>query len=353
MSNLKYSRLTADGIDAINRLNNIGVEQWRSEFFSPHKPNSFVIQCVDTEIDQKVGCEGYLDYKLIYNGELVQAHRSERTLVSPNYRGQGMFNDLVKCCDEMACAVNSHMSWGSTVALKAFERVGFDGFTGFRNYVFYPVEFSIVEKFCLFRKHFRLLNPLRLLSLKKSRNLEDIRKIFSFLSALKGAKGVERVVGLAVTPIDYTLAQQVISESGRRGDYFIAPQESLMKWLAEKSKVYKEYSLLFNGKYIGHCIYRLDQASCVIHMVDIFCTEPNTLPKILHFIAENEKNSGVTGIFLPLNGKNRTHQEYLNEIKKLGVMSIQKAGSFVIKTLKAGDKITIDKLAVTDLWLEL
>ena len=56
---------------------------------------------------------------------------------------------------------------------------------------------------------------------------------------------------------------------------------------------------------------------------------------------------------MPLNGENRTHTTYINEIKELGVLNFQKAGNFVIKTLDKKEKITIKDLSLTDLWLEL
>lgn len=353
MSALVYSKLKESEIETVNQLNNVGVKEWTREFFSPHKPNSFVIQCTDTEKNEMVGCEGYVDYKLMYNGEMVQTHRSERTLVNPNYRGQGMFNKLIDGCDELAIASGSHMSWGATAALKAFERVGFNKFTGFRNYVFYPIPYSIGEKLSLLSRWSELLNPVKVWRIRKTGSLRDIRKLVSFASVFKGAKKVKYTGVLTDTPIDYDAAERMIAESGENGVYYIVPGVSLMSWLADKSITYNEYSIILNGENIGHCIYRTEKDFGYIHVVDIFCKESQQFPLILDYIAQKEKGNGVMSVFMPLNGRNKTHMAYIKEINDMGVMNIQKAGNFVIKTLARKDNVTIEELALTDLWLEL
>lgn len=353
MSSLVYRKLREDEIEAVNRLNDVGINEWTTEFFSPHKPISFVIQCTDTEKNEMVGCEGYVDYKLMYNGELIQSHRSERTLVNPNYRGQGMFNKLIDGCDELAMETQSHMSWGATAALKAFERVGFDKFVGFRNYVFYPIRYSLREKIGLMFKWGELLNPVKAWKIKKSGKLKDVRKLLSFASMLKGAGKVNPQGKVTDVPLNYNEIKNMVVARGGKDEYYIVPDASLMGWLADKSKTYTQYCVQVDGKNVGHCIYKTEKEFGHIHVVDIFCDEAKYFPVILDYIAKKEKGNGLMSIFMPLNGENRTHSTYINEIKKLGVLNFQKAGNFVIKTLDKKEKITIKDLSLTDLWLEL
>ncbi|MCB0696259.1 MAG: hypothetical protein KDC07_02775 [Chitinophagaceae bacterium] len=352
MSALVYKKLKEEEVEAVNSLNDVGVETWRNEFFSPYKPVSFVIQCTDTEKNEMVGCEGYVDYKLMLNGEMVQTHRSERTLVNPNYRGQGMFNKLIEGCDELAIASHSHMSWGATAALKAFERVGFDKFTGFRNYIFYPVLYSVGEKVGLMFKWSELLNPFKVWKIRKEGKLKDVRKLLSFLSMLKGAKKPKVIGNVTEVPIDYDEIKKMVANGGK-DEYYLSPEESLFKWLGEKDKSYTQLGLSINGELIGHCIYKAEKEFGHIHVVDIFSKKPEYFPAILEYVAKKEKGNGMLSIFVPVNGANPTHALYINEVSALGVMNIQKAGNFVIKTLDRKEKITIDKLALTDLWLEL
>ncbi len=329
MSALVYNKLKDSQIEEVNRLNDVGVDEWTTEFFSPHKPNSFVIQCTDTEKNEMVGCEGYVDYKLMYNGALVQTHRSERTLVNPNYRGQGMFNKLVEGCDELAIASGSHMSWGATAALKAFERVGFNKFVGFRNYVFFPIRYSVGEKIGLMFKWSELLNPYRVWKIRKSGSLKDIRKLISFASMLKGAAKVKRQGEVTDMPIDYDVVKQMVANANN-GEYYIAPDAAQMSWLADKSKTYTQYSILIDGENIGHCIYKAEQEFGHIHVVDVFCKKAEHFPIILDHIAQKEKGNGMLSIFMPLNGVNNTHSSYIDQIKSLGVLNFQKTGNFVI-----------------------
>lgn len=352
MGSLVYRKLREDEIEEVNRLNDVGVNEWATEFFSPHKPISFVIQCTDTEKNEMVGCEGYVDYKLMYNGELIQSHRSERTLVNPNYRGQGMFNKLIEGCDELAMETHSHMSWGATAALKAFERVGFDKFVGFRNYVFYPIPYSFADKIGLLFRWNELLNPYKVWKIRKSGSLKDIRKLISFASMFKGAKSPKQIGSVSGVPIDYNAVKKMVATAGKN-QYFIAPDTSLLSWLEDKAKTYTQYSILVDGENVGHCIYKAEKEFGHIHVVDIFCQDAKYFPVILDYIAQKEKGNGMLSIFMPLNGKNKTHSAYIDEVKALGVMNFQKAGNFVIKTLDRKEKITINELALTDLWLEL
>jgi len=346
---LDYSKVAPNEILNVDELNAIGTEAWTTEFFSPYKPKSFVFQCKDGE--RVVGCEGYLDYLLFYNGELCQTHRSERTLISPTHRGQGIFEALVLECDSAANAQQSHMCWGATAALKPFVRAGFDPFVGYRNYIFYPAQRSLISRLTNILRSLDAVNPFGLYRAWKSRNIEEIKRILAFFCLFKPQNREKAILQIAA------FSEAHVFDMLRRNsqsNYVIYPHQELFAWLSEKNLSYGRHSYFIDGACVGYVIFKMSPATRILHVVDLFSTDPCWVVAMIDKLVETYSEAGMSAVFLALNEKNTTHSAWIKQFRTARALIFPKVGSFIIKTLAgAPKKIEIQDLLLTDLWLEL
>lgn len=102
---------------------NSDLQDWENEFHGYMKEDGVLYLAKDG--DQIVGTNGFIPYKMNINGTSCVASRCERTLVSPDYRGQGLFAQLVNNCIVFSRERQSHFVFASTSAKKAFRKVGF------------------------------------------------------------------------------------------------------------------------------------------------------------------------------------------------------------------------------------
>jgi len=86
---LEFQKATIQDIPKLDKLNQIGEQKWKNEFFSRLTPQSHVFFA--QEKGKAVGVEGYIQFRMNYKGKQVITHRSERTKVALEYRGRGIF----------------------------------------------------------------------------------------------------------------------------------------------------------------------------------------------------------------------------------------------------------------------
>lgn len=72
-----------------------------------------------------VGSQALMPYVLNIDGKDALTGRSERTLVSAAMRGQGLFAGLYDECIRYGREKGMQFVWGTTAAIKAFQKVGF------------------------------------------------------------------------------------------------------------------------------------------------------------------------------------------------------------------------------------
>ncbi len=101
------------------------------------------VLCMALDGERVIGTQAFIPYELVINGRRMLTGRSERTLVSPEYRGQDVFANLMNLCCERGREKGHQFFWGaSTPAVKAFMRSGFLHLTGHREYLVAAVSSS-------------------------------------------------------------------------------------------------------------------------------------------------------------------------------------------------------------------
>lgn len=346
---MRYEIVPFDKIAAVNQFNEIGLSNWENDFFSPLTPASFLVQCVGEE--KVIGCEGYIGYHLIKKGEIFLTHKSERTLVDAHYRGKGIFEKLVQKCDEAAMEIYSQFVWGETTAFKAFQRAGFEPFTGFRTYVFYPIQKGFFQKVRSFFSNIALFNPISLYKIVKSKDLDALKTLVSFFCAFKPIRKVE-MADISFETFDFEkIKNYLLAQSD--DSYKIYISENLIKWLNKKGYHYNYQQIVFQNEIIGYVILSCNVAKNSCHIVDIhFDSKKISMINILQSLANWKPLQGFDALFLALNAENEIHQNWLKTIAQHKILHKRMAGNFVIKPLLQKN-ISIKDLLITDLWLVL
>jgi hypothetical protein len=136
-------------ITELNHFNTIGEKNWKNEFFNKDFPNSFLITA-RSESGVLSGTQGFIEYKINYFGDILTGYRSERTLLSTECRGRGVFKKQIILGQSEILRRGGCFCFGATNATKAFEAAGFKVFTNYRIYDFQS--FSFAKMLYLFSK---------------------------------------------------------------------------------------------------------------------------------------------------------------------------------------------------------
>ena len=345
MEELLFRKAKESDIQKLDELNNIGFENWNSEFFDELMQPSFAF--VSEIGGEFTGVEGYIGYKLLRDGKTFQSHRSERTIVHPSMRGRGVFEKLVHECHQESIKTDSVFCWGATSALKPFQRAGFKSFEKWRRYYFIPIR------------------SFNLLSFPK-----DCITAYRKFKEFKAEKTIDNfiVLGSAVSnliPLPHQFNRQfevveikpkayveLYDELSLSNDFKLKVDNNILEWLIKRKIQFKCIKIMNGLKVEAISIYKYSQNSIVL-LDWIFINSiswKNGISSFRNYIKKISGTNCPAAITIAFNIQNESH---LNDIKSLPIRKIKspRVGSFVIHpgTLDVG----IEKLQLTPIWLEL
>jgi Acetyltransferase (GNAT) domain len=360
--NLTYRLAREHDLEAINRFNANQLPVWRHEFFSPLRPQSYLAMCADG--DQVVGTEGYVEYPLLLNGEPILSHRSERTLVSPAYRGKNIFNALIDLCTEASKAQGSLFCWGATAAQKAFERAGFHYHHGYRTYAILPLSNTHYTFKQLLRGRALPLNPLRLYRKLKGRDIKVSKEAITtaahgryFFKKLFRAKGALVLTHASApkrwTDVDALHARIRTSETL----VTLRHDQQLFDWLEGEgqNRFLKVFSYEGDTLRSYLCIH-LDERDSYAPVLDFCADSAEALGAAVTHARQEVLRQGYTALFFTLNAQNAEQRTLLGHLHRLGATNYGRVGTWVIKPLCLADSPLYENMQawyLTDLWFAL
>jgi GNAT superfamily N-acetyltransferase len=347
-----YRQAFTDDLTELNKLNPVGEINWKSEFWDSRMPDGIV--CVYDYGGELVGVEGYMGgYPLFKNGNIFLSHKSERTLVLPSMRGKGVFVKLVQECHQRALDLDSAFSWGATSAIKPFEKAGFQGFQKWRKYYFVG-----------FKPWYQSIGIFKLLDFIKNvyqfsikRDLNNMMLLGTTVSDFIPRPWLRRgdFIGEQVDFKSLTdIARQISENAGTQYDDFVLHlSEDFLAWLASRDITIKCVAIRgSNNQNAGYVCYK--QTKDLILIEDFGFASGMNFAEILDafkfYLRENCQASSAGSFVLPLNIRNKFHQQVKKAISRF-VVSSPPLGSFVIKPGK--QKPDIGQLRLTPIWLEL
>jgi hypothetical protein len=336
-------------ISELNILNPVGDENWKSEFFDFRKQPSFVFAARNGL--RFSGVEGYVSYQLINTTILYESHRSERTIVLPELRGQGVFNKLIDACHSESIIHNSICCWGATSVLKPFEKAGFQSFTKWRSYYFIPLGRGF--KKWGFKHFFNIINQAKLFY--KQRNFDEFLKLGSGLADLLIVKNKKS--NWSCHQIDFSSYHSqyiVLLESTQRtfNDFAMNSSKNLFEWLEDRG-IQLECIEVKNesNEVIALLAYRTTNYAFILEdwVIGLNIKFSDIVVAFRSHMKVSD-NSNINSLIVSLNIKNEYHNWMTKSMSKWRIKS-PNVGSFVIKT---GIKnIDIKDLRINPIWLEL
>lgn len=117
-----------------------------------YMPEKHVYVTARDENNNIVGSQSLMPYILNIDGKDVFTGRSERTLVSQEIRGQGLFSSLYDECIRCGREKGMKCVWGTTAAIKAFEKVGFIFHHGYWEHSICCIKPTALIRYCMIEK---------------------------------------------------------------------------------------------------------------------------------------------------------------------------------------------------------
>lgn len=359
---LNFRLATEEDLEAVNRFNANQLPVWRHEFFSPARPLSCLAICEDGA--QVVGTEGFVAYPLLLNGQAILSHRSERTLVSPDFRGKNLFQAMVDCCAATTMAQGSQFCWGATAAQKAFERAGFHYRSGYRTYAILPLSTSRYTFGQLLRGKALPRNPVQLYRQLKAR---DIKASKEAITAAAHAKYFFKRFFRARSKQSLTHASvprrwadvDALHTRMRISDTLVTLQhdQQLFDWLETQgqNRYLKVFS--YEGETLRSylCIH-LDEGDSYAPVLDFCADGADSLGAAIDHARAAVLRLGYTALLFTLNTENAEQMRLLGDLKGMGASSFGRVGTWVIKPLGLAQSPLYDSMKswyLTDLWFAL
>jgi hypothetical protein len=359
---LQYRLAHESDLLEVNRFNPNQLPVWRHEFFSPLKPLGCLAICEDGA--KVVGTEGYVEYRLLQNGQPILSHRSERTLVSPEYRGKNLFNGMIDLCTETTKAQGSWFCWGATAAQKAFERAGFFYRSGYRTYAILPLSNAQYIFKQLFRGKAVPLNPLRLYRKLKARDITVSKEAVTAAAHGKWffkkwfRRKSDAVLEHANAPKKWEDID-ALHERLRSSETLITLQHNpaLFDWLEKEgqNRFLKLFS--YEGETLRSylCIH-LDGQDSYAPVLDFCADSRESLGAAIAHARKEILRLGFTALFFTINIENAEQTKFLTYLHSLGAAQFGKVGTWVIKPLALEASPLYESMRnwyLTDLWFAL
>lgn len=339
---LEISRANFEDIEKLDQLNPVGLKNWESEFFDSRMPNSFVY--VATQEGQFTGVEGYIGYKLCSRGEIIQSHRSERTLLLPSMRGKGVFENLVASCHNESIIHNSICCWGATSALKPFKKAGFIPFEKWRRYYFIPVVGFKWRHLSDLWKEFMVF--------KRNKSIDNFINLGSTLSCFLptinfGAKQF-KVNKISCEEYAEIYNQSLGIDTEDNDDYRLFIDINFLEWVQQRG-INLEFLKISSLNHSSYICYKSNGDKIIV--LDFVLSPYMEFKQIIHSLKNFFKlSSSFKSIIFSLNLKNPYSFRLSKKLPKIKISS-PLVGSFVIHP--GIKEIGIHQLRITPLWLEL
>lgn len=198
MSELRYVEATRGDIERIAAFHGFShAGMLEHEFFSRPSDQSVLFMALDGE--EVIGTQAFIAHEMNVNGRTMMTGRSERSLVSPRYRGQDVFVKLVEHCVRRGTEKGSQFFWGAaTDATRAFKRAGFLSITGHRQYLVAAVGGRQYFSTILSGERLKALRPSSLIGAVRRRDRGEA--IYYAQLALSPASAAFRLAGLVTKP---------------------------------------------------------------------------------------------------------------------------------------------------------
>jgi len=361
-TSIKYRNAQSEDTENIVAFHgNEAMTTWEKEFLG-YKKESGVLFLAEDE-DNIIGTQGLIPYPMNVDGTACLATRSERTLVSPKYRGKNIFGDLYDYCRQFGMEKNSQFVFGSTGAFKAFKRIGFRHETGYGLHMALahnPTSIMSCIRSGTMLVSLRLKELIRTIKQKdKTRGVEYAKLATAILSLMiqsfTSFMEKQKVAGLQIESMPYDFNDIKDLYSLLRGNnhlIYIDQDERFWKWRHMLSAPPTSYYAYLKNKLVAYLIYDSTQPATTT-IVDFSASDTRSFRQILYKMIQTSKSEGKAFVEVSFNAKCHPLRRLLPLFLGCGFIPVYLGGNQVLLPLQNNFPEAfsdIKNFYITDLW---
>ena len=362
MGTVRYVEATRADTEHISKFLGISDHQiLEREYFSYLADQSVFFMAMDGE--NIVGTQAFIPYEMNVNGRVLLTGRSERTLVSPSYRGQDVFVNLMDHCVRRASEKGHMFFWGAaTAATKAFKRVGYLQITRHREYLIAAVSGKQILSKVFSGERAGLLRPAHIIKTLRTRDRMQAlyyaqlavspvsiiaRLPASALGALGRAKGLELV---RVPKSEADIDDLYVRLRGQSKLMHLKHSAAFDKWMLHDARWFFAYC---RGELIAYICLDLSDA-VTAKLVDFAAAEKRAFYALLEETRNVAQQEGRAFIYVVCNPNNFQQKALYPAFYAAGFVPSWRGGNSVVR---AGTYNDMNMLAeketwyMTDLWI--
>jgi len=317
--------------------------------YRTYRPDKYVYVVAKDESGRIVGSQSFMPYLLNVNGKTLLTGRSERTKVSPAFWAQRLFPNLMEECVQRGRAHGMEFIWGATMAINAFQRVGF---------LFHH---DYIERaICCIKPAQAILDFARFSDEKKKLRLAKIMTLpISVLvnSAFYYVKTKRKLI-FREELIDFSdLDQLYLRIKGKRNLVYLVQDEQFRRWAYEldRGRSYLRIYGYSDRELVGYVILDTSGRKMAL-LADFAALDSQILRSLIAEARARLVHHHHTFLFASYNFRNAAIQRVISGLYQSGFVPINREGHKCIRPLHFLDMNVlgrIDDWYVTDIWYTL
>lgn len=306
------------------------------QYFSEINPNSFILLAkVDNSLK---GSYGKIFYPLIMNGQILNSHKGEAVLISPDAREQidilKFYKNVIQACKEKG----SDFSWGITSSFPLI-RLVYRQKTAFLPIINYIFPTKPGSAFFLAKKSQRVSLLKKILAVVFSPVFYIYSQARFFFSSNKSL-GTDFEVNLNEKKSgDLDLFMNKISKL-YPDIIFLLPSKEFLHWRVDNHPLFatKKLFLYHNGLLVAFALLTFRDSD--LEISEVIAENTTSYKQILSQIIKL-KSGSIKNILIMGNIYNELFQEYSKVLESSGFLSNRGKSEFVFKCINP-DKKNID-----------
>ncbi len=355
-------RNDASAVDAFLGFGNPGLlvhEYWT------HRADQsvFAVGRDDTRI---VATEGLIPYELSVRGVPTLTGRSERTLLAPEYRGRGVWKDLMAYAAERGRRKGMSFVWGSTSARAAFEKAGFAFHSGHRLHLYAAGSWRAISAHVSDMRARGGFHPVRVrehLSSGNKQLLEEygilaaaVPSMLARAAAALPMKLRAHRYDIAETPRSYADLDDLYRRLGARDGIYLRQDEAFVDWAIVRASLgCRRFYAYRDGQLAGY-VYATTRDPWVVTIIDFAFEDDRVQAALLRRLRVDPETGSRAYFKISLNVKHAVQKRYVAPLVAGGFIPLYRGGSQVVMPLRPDDTGIMNDMAqwyLTDLWFTL
>lgn len=313
--------------------------------YRTYMPEKYVYVVAKNEAGKIVGSQALMPYLLNVNGRILLTARSERTKVLP-FRGLQLFPKLMDECVQRGRARGMEFIWGATMAVRAFQRVGFHFHHGF-----------IERAICCIKPVQAILDFAGLADKKKKLELAKILTLplLTFAWSAFRCVGTNRMLSFHGELLGSSDLYRLYSRIKGDGNLvYLVQDEQFRRWAYEldRRRSYLRIYAYSGRELVGYTILDTSDTKMAV-LSDFAALDSQILRSLIVEARQRLRRHPHAFLFGSYNFRNAAVRRVVSGLYQSGFVPINREGHECIRPINFLDMNVLGKIEdwyITDIW---